>query len=236
MLYHGLTALDAIGPYEVLNQLPNSQVTFVSSRQGPVRTDSRALALGADATFADLPHPDILLVPGGIIGTLAATRNPALISWVQQAHRTSQWTLSVCSGSLILGAAGLLKGLTITTHWAARDFLSHYGATYVAERYVRHGKLITAAGVSAGVDMALFVAGEMVGEAQAQAIQLAIEYDPQPPYRAGSVLQASPETITLARRSLRKAASKELGLLVKEKIVQPFRPSELWPLETDGDE
>ena len=236
LLYHGLTALDAIGPYEVLRQLPNSQVTFVSSQRGPIRTDSRVLALGADATFADLPHPDILLVPGGIVGTWAATKNPTLISWVQQAHQTAQWTLSVCTGSLILGAAGLLKGLTTTTHWAARDFLKQYGAIYVAERYVRHGTLITAAGVSAGIDMALFVAGEIAGEAQAQSIQLAIEYDPHPPYHAGSLLQASPEVITLAQQGLRKAARKEFGILIKEKIVHPFRPSEIWPLDTNVQE
>lgn len=234
-LYHGLTALDAIGAYEVFSQLPESEVTFVSSRRGPIRTDTRALALGADATFADLPHPDILLVPGGMVGSLAAAKNDALIDWVQQAHTTAQWTLSVCTGSLVLGAAGLLKGLTATTHWAARERLSQYGATYVAERYVRHGNLITAAGVSAGIDMALYVAGEIAGDARAQAIQLIIEYDPQPPYHAGSMLQASPETITLAKHSLSKAARKELGTLVKEKIVLPFRPVEQWSSEIEAE-
>lgn len=234
-LYQGVTALDAIGPYEALSRLPHSQVTFVSSRKGPVRTDTRMLALGVDATFADLPHPDILLIPGGIIGTLAATKNQALITWVQQAHRTAQWTLSVCTGSLILGAAGLLKGLTATTHWAARECLSQYGATYVAERYVRHGTLITAAGVSAGIDMALFVVGAIAGPAHAQMTQLAMEYDPHPPYHSGSLLQASPDTITRAKRVLRASARKELGTLMKEKIVSPFHPSEVWPLE-DGTE
>lgn len=228
-LYHGLTALDAIGPYEVFNQLPGAEITFVSSRRGPIRTDTRALTLGADATFADLPHPDILVVPGGVVGSLAATKNGALIDWVRQAHSTAQWTLSVCTGSLILGAAGLLKGLTATTHWAARERLSRYGATYVAERYVRHSKLITAAGVSAGIDLALYVTGEIAGEARAQAAQLIIEYDPHPPYHAGSMLLASPETIALAQHSLHKAARKELGMLVKEHVVQPFRRFEQWP-------
>ncbi len=232
-LYHGLTALDAIGAYEILSQLPNSEVTFVSSRRGPVRNDKRALALGADATFADMPHPDILLVPGGLIGTLLATKNRALIDWVRQAHQTSQWTLSVCTGSLILGAAGLLKGVTATTHWAAQNHLKQYGATYVPERYVRHGKVITAAGVSAGIDMALFVAGEIVGDERAQAYQLAIEYDPHPPYRSGSLSQAAPVIIKTATQSLRKAVRDELGSLVKENLSRPFRSSEVWPLDSD---
>lgn len=236
VLYHGLTALDAIGPYEVFSRLPHTTVTFVSSRRGPIRTDTRALALGADATFVDLPTPDILVIPGGNVGTWAATRNPALITWVQQAHRTAQWTLSVCTGSLILGAAGLLQGLTATTHWAARDLLGQFGATYVAQRYVRHGTLITAAGVSAGIDMALFVAGAIVGEAQAEAIQLAIEYDPHPPYPAGSWLQASPETIKEALLGLRKETQKECRRLIKETMIRPFHSAEIWPQDPPAQE
>jgi len=229
VLYRGLTALDAVGAYEILCQLPHSQVTFVSSRRGPVQTDKRMLRLGAEATFSELPSPDIVLVPGGLLGTLAATKNQELLTWLRQAHQTSQWTLSVCTGSLILGAAGLLKGLTATTHWAAQDRLKPFGATYVPERYVRHGKIITAAGVSAGIDMALYVAGEIVGEASAQSYQLAIEYDPQPPYHSGSLPQAAPETVKLARQGLRRVMRREFGAQLREKVSHPFRSDDLWP-------
>lgn len=232
VLYPGLTVLDAIGPYEVFNQLPRRQIVFVGAQKGPVRSDSRALALGVDATFEEVSRPDILLVPGGLAGTLAATKNRYLLRWVRESSDHAQWVLSVCTGSLILGAAGLLKGLSATTHWAAKDLLSHYGASYVPERFVRQGKIVMAAGVSAGIDMALFIARELVGTIRAQAMQLAIEYDPAPPIDAGSLRKASAEVITLAKRRLHRAALREVGSRTWEKIIGGLGTSDSWNLPT----
>jgi len=198
-MFDRFTALDAIGPYEVLNKLPQAQVTFVAERTGEVRSDTRMLGITADATFDDVPHPDIVLVPGG--GGTRALLGPdaAIVRWVQQAHETSTWTTSVCTGSLVLAAAGLLTGLDATTHWAASDQLEGLGARYTAERVVERGKIVTAAGVSSGIDMALTLAARVAGDDYARAIQLGIEYDPQPPFDAGSPAKAGPELVALVR-------------------------------------
>lgn len=203
LLYDRLTLLDAIGPYEVLVTLPGATVQFVAAAAGPIRADSGALTLLPDVTFDDVPRTDVLVVPGGNSGTAAAARDERTLAWVRAMHETSQWTTSVCTGSLILGAAGLLRGLRATTYWSAGPALAQFGATYAPERYVREGKIVTAAGVSAGIDMALYLASEIAGEATARAIQLAIEYDPRPPFDAGSPGAAGPETADLARQVLR---------------------------------
>ena len=198
LLYDNFTALDAIGPYEVLSRLPGAVVKFVATEPGPVRTDTRALALIADHALADVPHPDILLIPGGP-GDDGAAANPAVLAWIRAAHETSTWTTSVCTGSLILGAAGVLNGVAATSHWAAFDRLAACGATPTAQRVVRVGKIVTAAGVSAGIDMALQLAQEIAGDDIAQAIQLGIEYDPQPPFDAGSPAKAPAHVVELIR-------------------------------------
>jgi transcriptional regulator GlxA family with amidase domain len=198
LLFDGLTALDAIGPYEVLSRLPGASVTFVAHEPGPKRTENRCLALTADAALADLPEPDIALVPGGT-GQRALMSDGPVHEWVRQAHRTSTWTASVCTGSLILAAAGLLDGKRATTHWLAMDQLAALGAQPVHERYVFDGKIATAAGVSAGIDMALALAAKIAGEQVAQAIQLGIEYDPHPPFDAGSPKSAPTETVELVQ-------------------------------------
>lgn len=202
VLYEGFTALDAVGPYEVLNHLPGVKVRFVAKEAGPVRTDRGALSLVAECGLADLPHPDALLLPGGLKGTFAAMRDPVLLDWIRTAHAQSQWTLSVCTGSLILAAAGLLHGKKATTHWLTADDLARFGATYQQERMVRDGKLITAAGVSAGIDMALYLADTLTGTQAAQTVQLLLEYDPHPPFDMGSPAKASQEVLALAKKVL----------------------------------
>ncbi len=202
LLYEGFTALDAVGPYEVLSRLPQATVHFVGSSVGPKRADMGSLALYVDDTLTSVPHPDILVIPGGTAGTFAAAQDEHLLEWVQIVHASSQWTTSVCTGALLLGAAGILKGLTATTHWAAQAQLEAYGATYLPERFVRNGKVITAAGVSAGLDMALYLAGEIAGRSIAEAIQLGLEYDPHPPFDSGSPQKASEATLNLVQQVL----------------------------------
>jgi len=210
LLYDELTALDAIGPYEVLTNIPGAKVLFVAEKPGAVSVDTRELALVAQAKFSDVTQPDVIVVPGGSYGTKAATANERLLEWIRTAHASSRWTTSVCTGSLILGAAGLLKELNATTHWASSDYLNKFGAKYVPERFVRQGEIVAAAGVSAGIDMSLFLAGEIGGSDVARAIQLAIEYDPHPPFDSGSPRKASKETIELMRRLLGKRTGRNL--------------------------
>jgi transcriptional regulator GlxA family with amidase domain len=198
VLYQRFTALDAIGPYEVLSRLPGANVAFVAAEPGPLRTDNGMLTVLAERSLQDMPKPDIVLVPGGP-GDVVANAGPAVLDWLKQADRTSTWTTSVCTGSLILAAAGLLDGRRATSHWLAIEELCRLGALPVAERVVFDGKLVTAAGVSAGIDMALTLAARIAGDTVAQAIQLGIEYDPQPPFDAGSPLKAPTEVVELLR-------------------------------------
>ena len=188
------TALDAIGPYEVLQRVPSIDVVFVGERRGEVRTDNGMLGLMCDASFEEVPEADVLLVPGGV-GTRTLIRDETMLDWVRQVHRTTLFTTSVCTGSLILAAAGLLDGLTATTHWACTDILGSLGAVYTPERVVEHlpERIITAAGVSSGIDMALRLVELLVDRQAAEASQLMIEYDPQPPFDSGSPAKADPE-------------------------------------------
>jgi transcriptional regulator GlxA family with amidase domain len=202
LLYERLTALDAIGPYEVLARLPGSTLTFVGRDAGPVRTDNDRLSLVADASVDDVPRPDIVLVPGGP-GQVAMMDDERVLSWLRAAHETTAWTTSVCTGSLILGAAGLLQGKRATSHWLALDQLARYGAEATGERVVFDGKVVTAAGVSAGIDMALRLVAEIAGDQVAQTIQLGIEYDPQPPFDAGSPTKAPAHVVKFLRDNSR---------------------------------
>jgi putative intracellular protease/amidase len=198
LLYDKLTALDAIGPYEVLSRLPGASVTFVAQKAGPVQTDKGMLTLLVETAIDEVQAPDILLVPGGP-GEVAARAGGRALEWVRAVHETTTWTTSVCTGSLILAAAGVLNGKRATSHWLALEQLGRLGAEPVAERVVFDGKLVTAAGVSAGIDMALTLAVRIAGDQVAQAIQLAIEYDPQPPFDAGSPATAPAEVVRLLR-------------------------------------
>jgi len=201
-LFDRVTALDAIGPYEVLSRLPRANVTFVAAQAGVQRTDTGRLGLTADAAFAELPHPGIVLIPGGG-GTDELLDDGPILEWIRTAHETSAWTASVCTGSLVLGAAGILEGKRATSHWLALEQLHAFGAEPTAERVVFDGKIVTAAGVSAGIDMALRLAAEIAGERVAQAIQLGIEYDPQPPWDAGSPATAPAEVVQALRERSR---------------------------------
>ncbi len=192
LLYDRFTALDIIGPYDVLSNMPAAEPVFVAERAGEVRNESGSLALVADRALEDVPAPEIVVVPGGF-GTRLLLGHEPLLSWLRAAHEASTWTTSVCTGSLLLAAAGLLSGLRATTHWLARDTLASLGAVPVPERVVQQGKIITAAGVSSGIDMALRLVQLIDGDAAAQAIQLGIEYDPQPPFDSGSPEKAPPQ-------------------------------------------
>ncbi|MFI0975992.1 DJ-1/PfpI family protein [Streptomyces sp. NPDC021093] len=204
LLYDGYSLLDPTGPAEVLSRLPGAHVTMIAERRGPVRTDTGDVAVLAERSIAEIDRLDVLLVPGGgNRGTIAAMRNKELLSWIRRIDRHSRWTTSVCTGTLVLAAAGLLKGRQATTYWASADYLrSEFGVTYLPQRYVRSGKIITAAGVSAGLDMALYLASQIAGETTAKAIQLAVEYDPQPPFDAGNAAEADPQLKELALRLL----------------------------------
>jgi transcriptional regulator GlxA family with amidase domain len=199
LLYDRMTALDAIGPYEVLSRLPGASVLFVAERAGPVRADTGRLSLVADATLADSPAADLILVPGS---PAPPTKPGPVRDWLLAADATTTWTTSVCTGSLTLASAGLLTGRRATSHWLAIDRLAGYGARPAGERVVIDGKYATAAGVSAGIDLALELAARIAGPEVAQAIQLAIEYDPRPPFGAGSPATA-PASIVAALQANR---------------------------------
>jgi putative intracellular protease/amidase len=198
LIFDGLAALDAVGPYEVLSRLPGSDVRFVATEPGPKRTETGHLSLVADYSLADVPAPEILVVPGGF-GTRRLLDDEELLEWIRAAHETSDWTTSVCTGSLLLGAAGVLDGLRATSHWVALERLREFGAEPTSERVVEEGKVITAAGVSSGIDMALRLAAHLAGEDVAKAIQLGIEYDPQPPFDSGSPDRAPSHLVELVR-------------------------------------
>jgi putative intracellular protease/amidase len=202
LLFDGITALDAIGPYEVLHRLPGAEVRFVAVEPGPKTTENEVLSLTAPHSLDSTPNPDIFVLPGGF-GNRPLLKDERVLDWIRGAHETSTWTTSVCTGSLLLGAAGILDGLRATTHWLSLDLLKDYGAEPTLERVVRQGKVITAAGVSSGIDMALVLAEHVAGPEVAQAIQLGIEYDPQPPFDSGSPEKAPAEIVDLVKRVAR---------------------------------
>jgi transcriptional regulator GlxA family with amidase domain len=202
VLYPGLTALDVVGPYEVLRLLPDAEVRFVAAALGPVVTDSGVLFLGATHSYAETSSPDVVLVPGSGPRTATAMADTQLLDWLRQVHETTRWTTSVCTGAMILAAAGILDGLPATTHWMVQPALAAMGAkAQRGQRVVRAGKVATAAGVSAGIDLGLWLAGELAGRERAETVQLYIEYDPQPAFDAGSPSKAS-ETVVAGARTL----------------------------------
>lgn len=197
-LFDRFTALDAVGPYQVLSSLPGARVRFLAAEAGPVRSDDRMLTLVAEGRWEDSSEPEVLVVPGGM-GTRDLLADERLLTWVRSVHETSRYTTSVCTGSLVLGAAGILDGVAATTHWLHMDALRSLGAEATSERVVERGKVISGAGVSAGIDMALRLAELIAGPVASQAIQLAIEYDPHPPFDSGSPEKAPAEVVDLVR-------------------------------------
>ena len=209
LLYDGYIALDMIGPYEILNRMPQAKVTFVAEKAGPVQSDTTMLPTMAEKSLAEMPKPDVVVIPGGFAGVEAAVKNQAILDWVRTTHDSAQRVVSVCTGALILGAAGLLRGKRATTHWYWRNRLATYGAEYVPERFVDSGKITTAAGVTAGIDAALRLAAELSGESVARTIQLGIEYDPKPPFNSGSLQTASLDIVKLAELGFQLEFTKE---------------------------
>jgi len=195
-LFPNFTALDAIGPYEVLQRIPDFDITFIGHERGVVRSDNSMLGIEIDGTFEYHPRPDVLVFPGGV-GTRALMHDERVLDWVRKAHETTTFTTSVCTGSLVLAAAGLLDGLTATTHWSTLDTLAEHGAIPAGDRVVEHldQRIITAAGVSSGIDMALRLVEILVDRTAAEACQLMIEYDPQPPFDSGSTAKASEDVV-----------------------------------------
>ncbi len=204
LLFDGITALDAVGPYEALGMLPEAHVHLVATERGAKRTRSGSLALVADHTLAEVPRPDVVVVPGGP-GEAALRTDGEVLAWLRAAHETSRWTTSVCTGALTLAASGILDGIEATTHWSSMDDLASLGATPVTERVVIRGKVITAAGVSAGIDMALRLAQLEAGDDVAMAIQLILEYDPQPPFDAGSPAKAPAHVLEMVQSRRQRA-------------------------------
>ena len=200
LVFDAITPLDIVGPIEVLARLPGAEIVIVGKARGPVRDPRTHWTLTAEASLGEVTKPDVLVVPGGA-GVRPLCSEESVLEWVRSVHGTTTWTTSVCTGSLLLGAAGLLRGLTATTHWASRDALAQYGARYVEERVVRQGKIITSAGVSSGIDMALTLAAKMAGDEIAKGIQLGIEYDPRPPFDCGAPSKADPAVLERVRQS-----------------------------------
>jgi putative intracellular protease/amidase len=201
LIYDQFAALDIVGPHDVLNPLPDTESIFVAERTGPIPNETGTLSIVAEETIDSIRDPDIVVVPGGF-GTRSLLEHEPVLDWLREVHERTTWTTSVCTGSLLLAAAGLLRDAPATTFWGERELLASLGARPVPERVVEHGKIITAAGVSAGIDMALHLVKRMYGEEVAQAVQLGIEYDPQPPVDAGSLEKASPEVVALVKAAL----------------------------------
>jgi transcriptional regulator GlxA family with amidase domain len=203
-VYPELTALDIVGPYQVLTRLPGAEVAFVAAETGPVVDDVGLVAFPVHRSLAETPRPDVVVVPGGFITRRLARDGHPLVAWLRAVHPTTRFTTSVCTGSLLLGAAGILDGLDATSHWGALARLEPYGARPTLERVVERARVITSAGVSSGIDMALLLAARLAGDHVAQTVQLAIEYDPQPPFNAGSPLTAPAVVVDALRADLRR--------------------------------
>ena len=201
-LYERFTALDAVGPYEVLSRLPGATVRFVAVEPGPKRTETESLVMVAEHSLDEVARPEVVVVPGGF-GTRALLTDETVLGWLRRAHESSEWTTSVCTGSLLLGAAGILDGLEATTHWLELETLRHFGARPTSRRVVQQGKVITAAGVSSGIDMGLRLAAHIAGDDVAKGIQLGIEYDPEPPFDVGSPAKAPAELVDAVRAMVR---------------------------------
>jgi putative intracellular protease/amidase len=210
LIFDKITVLDIVGPIEVLSWVPNSEIIWVGKEKGPIRAAPTGLALTIEKTIDEVTSADILIIPGGP-GVRLLLKDEAMLAWVRKIHATTKWTTTVCTGSLLLGAAGLLKGLDATTHWNSAPTLESFGAKYREQRVIPQGKIVTSAGVSSGIDMALWLVGKIAGDDAAKAAQLCIEYDPQPPYDAGAPSKAGPAVLELARATVKDIVAKSLA-------------------------
>ncbi len=214
-IYKGITALDAIGPYEVFSRIPDAHVYFTGEKRKSYPTDTGFISLEAEYSTNDVDSAEILVIPGSTISFIKEMKKSSVLNWIKQIHETSRYTTSVCTGSIILAAAGLLDGKKATSHWAASHMLKEYGAELSSDRYVQDGKIITSQGVSAGIDMALYVVKDILGEEKAKAYQLILEYFPDPPLSLLSADMADDKTLELAREMLEKTAEDNLGFFDK---------------------
>ena len=212
-VYNGLTALDAIGPYEVLSRLPKANIKFVGEEKGVIVSDTHFLKIFAEYDITEVSTADILVVPGSTVGFLREIKKKPVLSWLQKIHAQTQWTTSVCTGSIILAAAGILQGLEATSHWAAIHLLRDYGVEPQPERFIQQGKIITAQGVSAGIDMALYLVSQLLGEEKARAYQLAIEYFPAPPLGIQKADELDESARKLAQKIMAADARKDLSII-----------------------
>ncbi len=210
LLFDQLTVLDIVGPTEVVSWIPDVEILWIGKEKGPVKAVPTGLTVTVDHALNEVSSADILMIPGGP-GVRRLLDDEVLLDWVRQIHDTTTWTTSICTGSLLLGAAGLLDGLTATTHWNATQMLSNFGATYSEDRVIPQGKIVTSAGVSSGIDMALWLMGQIVGDHAAKAAQLCIEYDPQPPYNAGAPSKAGTDVVAYARETVQDMVRKSLS-------------------------
>lgn len=210
LVFDKITVLDIVGPTELMSWVPGSEIVWVGKDTEPMRAAPTGLSITAECTLGDVSSADILIVPGGP-GVRLLLEDEQVLDWVRRVHATTQWTTSVCTGSLLLGAAGLLQGLEATTHWNAAATLESYGATYHEKRVVRQGKIVTSAGVSSGIDMALWLVGEIAGDDAAREAQLCIEYDPKPPYDSGAPSKAPPPVIEKARATVTDVVTRSLA-------------------------
>ena len=212
-IYNGITMLDAIGPYEVLRNIKDVELYFVAENKGEIKADSGFIHLNIKYDINDIENADVLIIPGSTITFIKEMKNKKVLNWINKIDKTTQWTTSVCSGSLILAASGLLKNKDATSHWNPKGLLNDYGATPKNERIIKQGKYITSAGVSAGIDMALYLSNVIVGEEETKTIQLMIEYDPNPIYDSGNIAKVSDKVIKKAKIKLTEDAKKEIGLI-----------------------
>ena len=213
LLYHGITLLDAVGPYEVLSNLPDTEIFFVAKKRGDIKTDTGFTSIKAKYNFKEVKDADILIIPGSTVAFIDVIKDEKTLEWIKLINATTKFTTSVCSGSIILAKTGLLEGKFATSHWKTIPLLKEYEAIFKTDRVVKDDKYITSAGVSAGIDMALLLCDELVGEDQTKAIQLVIEYDPKPIYDAGNFEQADEEIRTLANKILKHKSKREMGLI-----------------------
>lgn len=210
MLFDKITVLDIVGPVELMSWVPGAEIVWVGPRKGPIKAEPTGLVLTIDKSYDEVSAADVLIVPGGPGCRLLLKDEPTL-AWIRKIHATTQWTTSVCTGSLLLGAAGLLKGLDATTHWNSAAVLESFGAKYLEKRVIPQGKIVTSAGVSSGIDMALWLVAQMAGEEAAKKAQLCIEYDPQPPFDAGAPSKAGPDLVAKTRADVMKAVQRALA-------------------------
>ncbi|SER06269.1 DJ-1/PfpI family protein [Virgibacillus subterraneus] len=212
-VYNGMTMLDAIGPYEVLRNMTDAEVLFVAEETGEITADSGFIDINVKNSIDDINYADILVIPGSPIGFMKEMKKENILNWIREVDKGTKWTTSVCTGSILLASTGLLSGLKATSHWKPIKLLSNFGAIPLRERIVEQGKYITAAGVSAGIDMALYLSNKIVGEDETKAIQLTIEYDPQPIFDSGNYSNAEEKVLKCAEKKLTRDAKKGLGLL-----------------------